>query len=204
MCGNLDTGYDVIDSILPRSFYHQNTVNVARKLLGTLLIKKADKQKFYIGRIVETEAYLHGIDMASHSYSGITKRNKAMFEQGGILYVYKSYGIHHCINVVTGMEGVGSAVLLRALEPIEGIELMESNRGSTNKSILCKGPGNLAKAFGLTIEDNYHSLNGDSLFLASDPGYEFEIVKAKRIGITKSMDWKLRFYIKNSKWISRK
>ena len=112
---------------IPRSFYLRPTIKIARELLGKCFVRKVGG-KTLVGRIVETEAYRGKLDAASHAYRGRTKRNEVMFKEGAHLYVYFTYGMHFCANVVTGKEGIGEAVLIRALEPLEGIELMERNR----------------------------------------------------------------------------
>ncbi|MGD0038294.1 MAG: DNA-3-methyladenine glycosylase, partial [Bacteroidota bacterium] len=117
---------------LPRSFYLCPTLQVARDLLGKHIIRKID-DKLLIGKIVEVEAYCKG-DPASHAFRGRTKRNDVMFWEGGHLYVYFTYGMHFCANVVTGNEGIGEAVLIRAVEPLAGIEMMKINRYGSNKS----------------------------------------------------------------------
>ena len=189
---------------LSQSFFLQDPEKVAKELIGTVLCKK-NNGSYLAGKIVETEAYLSRNDMSSHSYPGVTNRNKPMFAEGGILYVYKSYGIHHCINIVTEKEGIGSAVLIRALEPISGINVMISNRGVEEINRLCKGPGNTAKAYDFDLSDNYSSLTTEDLFIQNfSDNNKTEIINTTRIGISKSVDLMLRFYLKNSHFVSRK
>lgn len=176
------------------SFFLQPTEIVAQKLIGSMfqIFNKEQNQKVLL-RIVETEAYLSYDDEASHSFRGKTKRNSAMFDKGGRLYVYKIYGIHHCINVVTESEGIGAAVLLRAMERIESSEDFPENA--------FRGPGKLAKSLGFTTEDTGSSLMGEtySLFL---PTAYVPIRVSKRIGITKSADLPLRFCLQGSPFVS--
>ena len=139
---------------IPKNFFLQKTEVVARSLLGKVLVKKV-RNNFLAAMISETEAYLSENDSASHSAAGLTKRNSAMFREGGILYVYKIYGVHHCINFVTEGDGIGAAVLIRSAIPILGINEMKINRKTDKLDNLCKGPGNLAKAFGFTLLDNF-------------------------------------------------
>jgi len=162
-----------------------------------------------IGRIVETEAYTED-DPASHSFGGVRVRNKPMFGPSGTAYVYRSYGIHHCMNVVTGKCGVGEAVLIRALEPIVDLQLMAKARGlaqGTDPRRLCSGPGNVCQALQIGMEWNGHSLldSGD-LYLAPSgeprPG-EGSIVVTRRVGITKGMDLLRRFYLEGNAYVSR-
>lgn len=189
---------------LHQEFFLQPSEIVAKDLIGKILVKKEGNETL-AGIIVETEAYLHKIDKSSHSFPGLTLRNKPMFEQGGILYVYKSYGIHHCINIVTEEKGIASAVLIRAIEPISGVEIMKVNRNIYDVLKLCNGPGNLAKAFGFTIEDNFLKVTSPLLYIQKHIDYkDEEVIRTKRIGISKSVELELRFYLKNSKFISRK
>lgn len=192
------------NGILQRIFFLRDTETVARELIGKILVKKSENG-IISGVIVETEAYLPENDMSSHSYPGKTKRNAPMFSEGGILYVYTIYGIHQCINFVTEAEGKGAAVLIRAIEPLEGVDLMKINRKVTDPLKLCKGPANLTKAFGFSLTDNYSDLISDQLYVMSGIKIgEEDIAKTHRIGITKSIDLRLRFYKKESKFVSGK
>jgi DNA-3-methyladenine glycosylase len=195
--------------ILPRSFYEQDTLTVARKLLGCFLVHK-EGQGTTIGRIVEDEAYLEQ-DQAAHSYSGKTERNRVMFGPAGHAYVFFIYGMYYCVNAVTGGEGEGEAVLIRALEPVQGIRLMQARRKTDQLASLCSGPGKLAQALHITGEENGLSLTESSLQIWSadsiagyEPTKEDEIVQTTRIGISKSGDLPFRFYIKGNRFISRK
>lgn len=189
--------------VLQPEFFDRPTEQVARELLGKMLVQRVD-ERVLSGIIVETEAYLPEIDEASHTYRGKTARNAAMFGEPGIVYVYKIYGIHHCLNFVTEAEGVGSAVLIRALEPVDGIEEMQKRRGVADVKQLCNGPGKLAAAFGLTTSDSFASACSPNLYL--QPGREIagrDIVATTRIGITKSADLPLRFYVRDSPFVSK-
>ncbi len=190
---------------LSAEFFLLPTEIVAMKLLGKIIVKVEESGEILAGEMVKTEAYLGDNDEASHSFPGITERNKPMFAKGGVLYVYKSYGIHHCINIVTEKAGIGAAVLIRAVKPIAGIEIMKKRRGTDDIYKLCKGPGNTAKAFGFTKNDNFRSLASDNLFLIDGKSPDKNEIKiTERVGITRSADLTLRFYLKNSKYISRK
>lgn len=187
----------------PPTFYCQKTEQVAQMLLGAIFVHHKNGVKL-AARIVETEAYLAENDEASHSYSGKTDRNATMFAEGGILYVYKIYGLHHCINVVTETKDRGCAVLLRAMEPLSGLEQMESARGKKPLYELCKGPGNLAKAFGFTIAHDRHPLDSETIYIVPLPLNKTEcIISTPRIGISKATDKLLRFLINVSPCVSR-
>jgi DNA-3-methyladenine glycosylase len=151
------------------------------------------------GRIVETEAY-HPADPASHSFSGPTPRNAVMFGPPGYIYVYRSYGIHWCMNLVCG-DGPGSAVLLRALEPTEGLDLMIARRGLDDVRRLCAGPGRLCQALGVTRDHNGALVTTPPFTL--QPGPPAEVVAGPRIGITKAADVPWRFGEKGSRYLSR-
>ncbi len=190
--------------ILPASFYRQDTKTVARALLGTLLVhEKAEGTT--IGRIVETEAYLGINDEASHAYRGMTRRNAPMFGNPGHAYIYFIYGMYYCINVVTAQSGVGEAILLRALQPVEGISLMEKRRQVLDPVKLCNGPGKLVLAMGITKDANGHNLRQKPLYIAKDKYKvdEKEIGTSTRVGITKAVLLPLRFYIKDSSYVSK-
>jgi DNA-3-methyladenine glycosylase len=200
--------FDSVGMILPQAFYGQDTVVVARALLGCYLVHLEGEQAT-AGRIVETEAYLTG-DPASHSFRGKTKRAAVMFGPPGYAYVYLIYGLHTCLNVVTGPEGQGEAVLFRALEPVKGIVTMESRRRTSRPTLLCSGPARLTQAFAITLALNGCSLfQGDYQIWSADsfpgiPPIEANaIVQTTRIGISKAADLPLRFYIKNSPFVSR-
>ena len=190
--------------VLPYSFYRQDTVSVAKGLLGKVMLFEGAGQPL-TGRVVETEAYLGLEDPACHSATGRSSRNSVMFGPSGHAYIYLIYGMHLCFNVTTGQGNSPEAVLLRAIEPLEGIEKMRENRGQDNIFNLCSGPGKLVQAMGID-----KSLNGTSVvegpvkFIEAPGGQPFAIVETTRIGISKAADWPLRFYISGSAFISRK
>lgn len=188
--------------MLRKSFFLRPTEDVAKALLGCLLVHESE-DGLAIGKIVETEAYLQN-DPACHAFNGKTKRNEAMFREGGAAYVYFTYGMHYCFNVVTQKEGVGEAVLIRALEPIEGIELMKRRRGTEDIYNLCNGPAKLVQAMGITKEYNGCDLIKGKLRIVLKPKKDFEIIASKRIGIKKGKSLLLRFYIKDNDFVSRR
>lgn len=157
--------------------------------------------------IVETEAYLFN-DPASHSFRGVTERNKPMFNSGGFLYVYFTYGMHYCANVVTYKEEIGEAVLIRAVEPLEGIEIMRANRkfkDGHHPRHLTNGPAKFTQAFSLTKTHSGIDLCGKEVFIAEGKSIsKSSIVTTTRIGISSGMDKKWRFYVKGNNWISKK
>lgn len=179
-----------------REFLDGDTADVARRLLGSTLVSTVDGSETS-GVIVETEAYLGIADPASHAHAskGRTPRNDAMFAARGTLYVYVSYGIHHCINVVTGEEGVPAAVLIRALDPVVGREVMAARR--KRDTDLCSGPGRLAQALGITMRHNYHDLARPPVrLIPGTPVEESRTGASGRIGVSRAADWPLRFFVK--------
>ena len=186
-------------------FFKGTTEEVAKKLLGKILVRVISG-KILFGKIVETEAYLDENDLASHSAVGMTERNKVMFGEAGLAYVYFTYGMHYCFNVVTGEVGKGSAVLIRSLEPIDGIDLMKKFRQKDDVHILTNGPAKLCQALKIDKRLNGVDLKtSNEIFIAEpDKNEKFEVVITKRIGIEKSKDLLLRFYIKENKFVSKK
>jgi len=182
---------------LDAGFFARDVVDVARELLGaTLLVDGIG------GVIVETEAYDQH-DPASHSFSGPTRRNGAMFGPPGRAYVYRSYGIHWCLNFVCGEAGHGSAVLVRALEPTTGIGTMVARRKLSDPKALCAGPGRLAQALGITIDHDGRSLAAPPFQLLPRTGPAAAIIAGPRIGISKAVDHPWRFGVAGSRFLSR-
>jgi DNA-3-methyladenine glycosylase len=178
---------------LPREFYDRDTVQVARELLGKLLVHRVDGAR-RVARIVEVEAYLGPHDLAAHSARGRTARTQVMFGPPGHAYVYLIYGMYNCVNVVTQAEGTASAVLLRALEPVRNVE------GRT------QGPGLLCRAMGIDRRLNGHDLLSTSFCIADDGIERPAIVKRPRIGVDYAGRWAkrlLRFYIRGNAFVSR-
>ncbi len=180
---------------LPRDFYARDTVCVAEELLGKLLIRRVDGVE-RIARIVEVEAYLGAHDLAAHSSKGITPRTKIMYGPPGYAYVYLIYGMHHCMNVVTEPAGNGTAVLLRALEPLQNVF---SNT---------RGPGLLCKAMGVDLRLNGHDLCSEDFYIAAPQvAPPIVVVRRPRIGVDYAGEWAakpLRFYIEGNAFISKK
>lgn len=189
---------------LPRTFYDRPTLDVARELIGKTLLRRASAGVAG-GMIVETEAYVAAIDPSAHAYRGQTPRNRSMFAQPGTAYVYRSYGIHYCLNVVTEAEGVAAAVLIRAIRPLVGIELMRARRGERiGDRDLARGPGRLCQALALTTADDGDDLLGAQLWISETPGLEgaLPIAATPRIGITQAADWLWRFVVVADPYVS--
>jgi len=190
---------------LPREFFIRPTLQVARDLLGKHLVCETKKHRL-VGKIVEVEAYLGERDPASHSFRGRTQRNEVMFRSGGYLYVYFTYGMHFCCNVVTGRQGKGRAVLLRAVEPIEGKQWMKARRAkSTSEIDLCNGPAKVCQAFGINRKENGTDLCGNSIWIgvATNKTDKFDIGSSTRIGISNGSKHQWRYFVKNSSFVSK-
>lgn len=189
---------------ISRSFFARDPATVARELIGTYLIKKSDEGQRIGGRIVETEAYLATGDPASHSARGPTKRNRSMFARAGTLYVYSIHA-KYCLNVSTEVEGIGSAVLIRAIEPIWGLDAMRAARGQDSLRRLTRGPAMLCQALGITTEHDGIDLVGcrwlgiyaiSSRGLANGPIAlgQARVAVSGRIGISRAAEMPLRFF----------
>jgi DNA-3-methyladenine glycosylase len=182
-----------------RRFYDRPVLEVAEDLVGCVVSHGGSS-----GVIVETEAYHHS-EPASHAYVGLTQRNRVLFGRPGLAYVYRSYGIHACLNAVCEPEGVGAAVLIRALEPVEGVELMRQRRGVERSENLCSGPGKLTEALGIGLELNGSDLLEGPILIAGrrSAWRNVEVVASRRIGITKAAELPWRFSALGSRFLSR-
>jgi len=199
---------------LPAAFYQGSATEVAPALLGKVLVTRLGGE-MTVGEIVEVEAYLGSDDEASHSYRGITDRNRIMFSKGGVCYVYLSYGMHYCMNVVTGAEGMGEAVLIRAIAPLHNLTAMAKRRGlsmgsSARASInLSNGPGKLCQAFGITKKQYGWSFDRPDYKIVDQTADDIQqvskpaILSSPRIGISKAKDLPLRFYLADSQFVSK-
>lgn len=196
---------------LPLSFYaRKDVVTISKELLGKFLFTCFNNQ-LTGGMITETEAYKGKIDKASHAYNGRrTPRTEIMYSEGGTAYVYLCYGVHHLFNVVTNEKEIPHAVLIRAIEPVEGIDRMlkRRNKKKTDYKLTC-GPGALSQALGIHVKQTGENLLGGKIWI-EDRGvtvHQSEIISARRIGVDYAgahADWKYRFYIKGSNWVSKK
>ncbi len=173
----------------------QSAPDLARRLIGARLVVRGAG-----GIVVETEAYTRD-DPASHSHRGPTPRNAAMFGPAGHAYVYRSYGIHLCLNVVAAP---GEAVLIRALQPLTGVDLMMQRRGRQGLRQLCAGPGRLGQALGLTLDDNGRPFGGPDLWLFLPGSVPENVIAGPRIGITRATELLWRFGLAGSPWLSRR
>lgn len=197
-------------NILPQKFYAKPTLTVAKELLGKYIIRNYRGYKL-VGKIVETEAYIGFDDQASHASRGKTKRNEVMFGYGGQAYIYMIYGKYYCLNIATEKSGFPAAVLIRAIEPISGIEQMAKNRNikPMDKKNISNGPGKLCQALKIDKNLNGIGLQTEKLWLANGKGNinDSAIVSATRIGIDyagSSKDLLWRFYLKDNLYISQK
>jgi len=202
-------------SKLDRDFYLRDALTVAKDLLGKQLVHETNDYRA-VGKIVETEAYMGPMDKASHAFGGRrTNRNEVMYHTGGISYVYLIYGMYHCFNVVTEPKDKASAVLVRAVEPVEGLEYMSRLRYNVDLSCLsskqrlglCNGPGKLCISFGIGRAENGLDLCGNTLYLNEMKNEPFNIIASPRINIDYAgefIDKPWRFYIEGNKYVSKK
>lgn len=187
---------------LNRKFFAQPTLRVARKLLGKYLVLKQNGT-LLSGKIVETEAYIGKDDKASHAYGRITSRNQIMYGPPGYAYIYFIYGNHFCLNFVTEKKGFPAAVLVRALEPSDGIEKMVKNRNSATKENLTNGPGKLCQALGIDKKFNGQDVTSGFLFVEDRNEKVDHIESSIRIGVKEGNDKKWRFYITQNSHVSK-
>jgi DNA-3-methyladenine glycosylase len=196
---------------LDNAFYNRaDVVMIARELLGKVLVTQFDNA-LTSGRIVETEAYEGVVDKASHAYGGRrTKRTEVMYKKGGTTYVYLCYGIHHLFNVVTNLQDIPHAILIRAVEPLEGIEVMLERTGKMKLDYtLTRGPGNVSKSLGLSTHHTGLDLSGKLVFIGDD-GFHLnpnDIVATKRIGVdyaAEDAELPYRFVVKGNRYVSGK
>jgi len=183
---------------LDRAFFARDAVDVGRDLIGRLLVREDDG---IVARLVETEAY-HQDDPASHAYQRRTVRNAPLYGPPGHAYVYLNYGIHWCLNVSTGVDGVGEGCLLRAAEPLAGLDVLRARRGSAGDRDLLRGPGRLGQAYGLDGSWTGRDLSsGGPLFLADD-GARPQVATGPRVGVSRAADLPWRFWVPGSRWVS--
>jgi DNA-3-methyladenine glycosylase len=189
-----------VGRVLDPGFYDRNVVEVARDLIGCVIDHGAVS-----GVIVETEAY-HDSEPACHAFAGLTPRTATLFGLPGRAYVYRSYGIHALLNAVCEAEGVGAAVLIRALEPVGGIEIMRARRGLDRAEDLCSGPGKLTQALGVELAHNGADLAAGPVSIGPRPRSwrEVAIVSGPRVGITKAVELPWRFCAAGSRFVSRR
>src|SRR5688572_21454578 len=197
------------DSRLSREFFtRRDTLRVARDLLGKLLVVPCDDGRRVSGTIVETEAYLGEIDKAAHSYGGRrTARNEITYAEGGHVYVFFVYGMYYQLNLVTGLADHPHVVLIRAVEPVEGIEVMRGRRGPMKDKNLTSGPGKLCIAFGITRELNGEDLMGERIWVENHRTFnKSEIASGPRVGIDYAgefVDMPWRFWVKGNEFVSK-
>ncbi len=190
--------------ILTRNFYARDTVQVARSLLGKRLVRMKGMDRME-GRIVEVEAYRGGDDPASHAFRGPTLRNAPMFGEPGHAYVYFTYGNHYCLNITTQQAGTPGAVLIRAIEPVEGLQAMRRLRPKVSDSNLTNGPGKLTKALGIDMSLNETDMTKRGpLFVAETRRARFRMGRSSRVGISQGTNRLWRFYVANNPFVSKR
>lgn len=185
-------------SPLPRSFFARDATAVAPQLVGMVLCRSAEGLS---ARIVEVEAYRQD-DPACHAYRRRTERNAPLWGPPGHAYVYRSYGVHWCVNVATGTDGVAQGCLIRAAQPLAGHDLMRTRRGGVDDVELLRGPAKLCAAFGITGALSGRDLCGDAPVALLDDGTRPEITAGPRVGVSQAADWPWRFFVDGSRWVS--
>lgn len=205
----------ILSGVIPSAFYEQSTLEIARQLLGKTLvvIPEGDEAGATAGIIVETEGYVGPEDPACHAYVGRTRRNDIMWGPPGLAYVYFTYGNHWMINAVTGPDGYAAAALIRAVQPVLGVEAMRDRRGlhllkgKVEDRQLTNGPGKLCQAMGINGSYNGQPLTGPRLYIVETPLSlqlpPFEVVETTRIGISRGKDFPWRYYVKGNRYVSR-
>lgn len=191
---------------LPREFYNRDGLIVAKELLGKLLVRRTE-EGVTKGRIVEVEAYMGAEDKAAHSYGNLrSQRTRIQYGEGGFAYIYLIYGMYNCLNIVANQKEIPHVALIRALEPVEGLELMQKRRNTDKLKLLCNGPGKLCQAMGITRELYGEDLCGNALYLEeAKPLSAKDIVKSKRINIDyaeEARDYLWRFTIRDDPFVS--
>ncbi|MBU2599254.1 DNA-3-methyladenine glycosylase [bacterium] len=184
-------------------FFNRDTLVVAQDLLGKYLVRICHQTKL-IGKIVETEAYIGNKDPACHAYKSKTLRNEVMYREAGCFYVYFIYGMYYCLNIVTEEEGNPCAVLIRALEPVSGLQQMMEHRRVKKIEELTNGPSKLCQTLNINKEHNGLKVSSQEIYLVDGKEEKIEIVKTSRIGIRVGTENLWRFYIKNSPFVSKK
>lgn len=193
----------ISSKIIPRSYYARDTVEVAHDLIGALLVREW-KGNMLVGMIVETEAY-RSDEPSCHAYRGCTARTKALFGDPGHAYIYFTYGNHYCLNIVAHDAKHAGGVLIRALQPLQGIEVMQQTRNISSIHSLTNGPGKLAQALHITKTLYGHDVTKKSeLYVCQGPTQEKDVIATKRIGISQAQDLEWRFCLKGSPYLSRK
>lgn len=191
--------HDTTDgTLLPREFFARPAPVVARDLIGTLLWRRDEG---LCARIVEVEAYMQD-EPACHAYRGRTERTAPLWGPAGHAYVYRSYGVHWCFNVATGEAGMGQGCLLRAAEPLEGLDRMRARRGRTDTADLLRGPAKLCQSFGITGADSGADVCGDGPLRFGDDGTRPAVREGPRVGVSQAADLPWRFFVEGSPWVS--
>lgn len=193
-----------LSNSLPRKFFEIPALELASKLIGCLLVSRINDE-YTAGLIVETEAYLSANDPASHAARGRTPRTAIQWGPPGFTYVYLIYGMYHCMNIVSDSEGTAGCVLLRALEPIHGLETMRLRRPhAKNDFQLCNGPGKLTAALGVKRQHNGIDLTQELLFVCNhEKNQNFDVSQSSRIGLTEGLELPYRFYVNGNPFVSR-